>query len=102
METKEIEQDGKLILQVSGEIDGINVDDFENVLNSAVGKTDSLTLDLKELEYVSSAALRVFLTTQKKLKQRGDEMVLINVNEEVMDIFTVTGFVKLLNIKSGE
>ena len=68
METKEINSEGELILQVSGEIDG-------------------------------TAGLRVFLTMQKKLRQRGDDMILKNVSSDVMDIFSVTGFVKLLNIK---
>lgn len=99
METKEITQDGGLVFFVSGEIDGTNVDTFEQKINAAAEKTDTLTVDLVDLEYVSSAGLRVFLTMQKKMKQLGHVMSIRNVNSEVMDIFTVTGFVKLLNIE---
>ncbi|MBO4395921.1 MAG: STAS domain-containing protein [Eubacterium sp.] len=98
METREEQENGMLTLFVSGEIDGTNVDDFEKALQSAVERTENLRLDLSDLEYVSSTGLRVFLTTQKKVKQLGNHMELANVNEEVMDIFSVTGFVKLLNI----
>ena len=98
METREMNEDGKNVLYISGEIDGTNVDEFEAQLNAFAEKSDEIQLNLSELEYVSSTGLRVFLTVQKKVKQRGCLMELTNVNEEVMDIFTVTGFVKLLNI----
>ncbi|HAK58433.1 MAG TPA: anti-sigma factor antagonist [Lachnospiraceae bacterium] len=99
MEINEVSQDGTIMLCISGEIDGTNVDEFENRVNDAADRTSSLVLDLGNLEYVSSAGLRVFLTLQKKVKQRGDSVIIKNVNEEVMDIFSVTGFVKLLNIE---
>ena len=100
MEIKEENQGGNITLYVSGEIDGTNVDEFEEQVNEAADKTESLSLDLTDLEYVSSAGLRVFLTLQKKVKQMGNEVVIRNVNEEVMEIFSVTGFVKLLNIEA--
>ena len=99
MEINEVSQDGTIMLSISGEIDGTNVDEFENRVSDAADRTSSLVLDLGNLEYVSSAGLRVFLTLQKKVKQRGDSVIIKNVNEEVMDIFSVTGFVKLLNIE---
>ena len=99
MEINEVSQDGTIMLSISGEIDGTNVDEFENRVSDAADRTSSLVLDLGNLEYVSSAGLRVFLTLQKKVKQRGDTVIIKNVNEEVMDIFSVTGFVKLLNIE---
>ena len=99
MEINEASQDGTIVLSISGEIDGTNVDEFENRVSDAADRTSSLVLDLGNLEYVSSAGLRVFLTLQKKVKQRGDSLIIKNVNEEVRDIFSVTGFVKLLNIE---
>ena len=99
MEIREENQGDSITLFISGEIDGTNVDEFEEQVNGAAEKTQCLSLDLSDLEYVSSAGLRVFLTLQKKVKQMGNEVVLRNVNEEVMEIFSVTGFVKLLNIE---
>ncbi len=99
MEIREENHDGTIELYISGEIDGTNVGDFEETVSAAADKTNDLVLDLGELDYVSSTGLRVFLTTQKKMRQRGAKVVIRHVKKEVMSIFTVTGFVKLLNIE---
>ena len=57
-----------------------------------------LTFDLEALDYVSSAGLRVLLSAQKIMNKQG-EMTVRNVNDAVMDVFEVTGFVDLLNIE---
>lgn len=100
MEIKEKSEGGIIILKISGEIDGSNVGDFEKALRHAAGRTDRLVLDLEDLEYVSSAGLRAFLIIQKEMKKAEHTMTIKNVNDEVMGIFMVTGFVKLLNIET--
>ena len=79
----------------------LNVNDIneieEELLKEVEGVKD-LTFDMKELEYISSAGLRVLLQMQKMMKDRGS-MVIRNTNEEVMGIFKVTGFVRLLNFE---
>ncbi len=85
-------------LFVSGEVDGSNVADFEKAVMATIPETSHLILDLKDLEYVSSAGLRVFLMSQKRQIAAGNTMIIRNVNEDVMEIFSITGFVKLLNI----
>lgn len=99
MEIKRQELGDKEIIRLIGEIDGSNVDSFEAAMTEASQKCSELEVDLEKLEYVSSAGLRVFLITEKQMKQDGKEMIIKNVGEEIMDIFTVTGFVKLLNIE---
>ncbi|MBQ4482932.1 MAG: STAS domain-containing protein [Lachnospiraceae bacterium] len=99
MDIKETSEGGIIILKVSGEIDGSNVLDFEHTLKHAAERTDRLVLDLENLEYVSSAGLRAFLIIQKEMKKEDHTMTIKHVNEEVMGIFMVTGFVKLLNIE---
>ena len=99
MDIKETSEGGIIILKVSGEIDGSNVLDFEHNVNHAADRTDRLVLDLEDLEYVSSAGLRAFLVIQKEMKKEQHTMTIMHVNDEVMGIFTVTGFVKLLNIE---
>lgn len=99
MEIKKQELSEKIIIKLVGEIDGSNVDSFEETMKAASEKGTDLEIDLKELEYISSAGLRVFLITEKQMKQSGHKMVLKNVGDEIMDIFTVTGFVKLLDIE---
>jgi anti-sigma B factor antagonist len=60
--------------------------------------TKNLVLDFKKLEYISSAGLRVLLGAQKKMQKIG-AMKLINVREEAMEVFEMTGFADLLTIE---
>ncbi|MBO6229137.1 MAG: STAS domain-containing protein [Ruminiclostridium sp.] len=90
--------DGKTMnIELIGEIDSMNVTEIEEKLLKEVEGVTDMTFDLKELEYISSAGLRMLLQMQKMMKTQGN-MVVINTNEEVMEIFKVTGFVRLLNI----
>ena len=97
MEIKK-EMDGDTaVVYVSGEVDSANVTDFEEVLLTATEGEEKVTIDLTDFEYISSTGLRVLLMMQKKYG-RGDALMIRNVNDEVMDIFDVTGFTKLLHI----
>jgi anti-sigma B factor antagonist len=60
--------------------------------------TSSVTLDLKELDYISSAGLGILLANQKRLKSQGNGLKLINLNKFIGDIFMYTGFDKLFEI----
>lgn len=60
--------------------------------------TELLTMDLSELDYVSSAGLRVLLSAHKSMKKQGGSMVVRGVNEEVQEVFTITGFSEILTI----
>ncbi len=92
----EFERSGDhLTVRLSGEITYENAPQIIEKLFIETDGITELTFDLKELEYVSSNGLRIFLMYQKLLK---DNMCIKNVSEEVMEIFRVTGFVKLLNI----
>ena len=84
-------------VKISGKIDANNAKQFENeLLAAAVGS--NVILDAGELEYISSAGLRVLL---KLKKQSGGEVNVINVSPEVYDIFDVTGFTNILNVKKA-
>ena len=89
-----------ITISVIGEVDGSNVKDLEFALKSALEKATNLVIDLAQLEYVSSAGLRVFLLIRKMTEIVGQSMVIRNVTEDVMEIFTVTGFVNLLTIET--
>ncbi|MBQ9385124.1 MAG: STAS domain-containing protein [Ruminiclostridium sp.] len=90
--------DGKTLnVELIGEVDSMNVGDIEEALLREVEGVTELNFDLNELEYISSAGLRVLLQMQKMMKTQGT-MTIKNVNDDVMDIFKVTGFVRLLNI----
>lgn len=90
--------DGKTMnVKLIGEIDSMNVTEIEEKLIKEVEGVTDITFDLQQLEYISSAGLRMLLQMQKTMKTQGN-MTIKNVNEEVMEIFKVTGFVRLLNI----
>lgn len=91
-------QDGSVLtVSLSGEIDSMNTPELEERLIKEIDGVKELIFDFKDLEYISSAGLRVLLTMQKTMKSQGS-MVIKNTNEEVMEIFKVTGFVRLLNL----
>ena len=89
----------ELTLFIVGRIDTITSQDLENQINDEMGKFDSLILDFNDLEYISSAGLRVLIAAQKKLKQDEIPMSIKNVNDAISEIFRMSGFDKILTIK---
>ena len=72
--------------------------DLERELKDSLDGVTALTMDLKELEYISSAGLRVLLSAQKVMNRQGT-MVVKNASEIVKEIFEVTGFTDILTIE---
>ena len=95
----ERKEDGSaLYLAPEGRLDTTTAPELEQVLRSALDGVTELTLDFQKLSYISSAGLRVLLSTQKTMNRQGT-MKLIHVNETIMEIFDVTGFVDILTIE---
>jgi anti-sigma B factor antagonist len=92
---------GQLIsLAFSGRLDTITSSKFtEEIENIKIQNGNEIILDFKNLDYISSAGLGAILTAQKQVTALNATMAIINVNEIVNDIFTITGFSKFLNIK---
>jgi len=89
----------ELTIKVETRIDTVTAPDFENEINDEMGKFDSLIIDFSELEYISSAGLRVLIATQKKLKPENIPMTITNVNDTINEIFRMSGFDKILKIE---
>ena len=87
------------VASVEGRLDAVSAPELESELSTVIndGQT-SLILDLSRLEYVSSAGLRVILTTAKKLKTVQGKLALCNLQETVMQIFEISGFCSILTI----
>lgn len=99
MQIKKNKAESKLTLSPIGRLDTVTSSEFESeIKNSLDDSINELVLDLAELDYVSSAGLRVILATHKTMSQKGG-MSLKNVNEGVMEIFNMTGFSGILDIK---
>lgn len=89
----------ELTIIVEGRIDTITSQDLEKEINSEIGNFESLVMDFTDLEYISSAGLRVLISTQKKLKPENIPFVIKNVNDTVNEIFRMSGFDKILTIE---
>ena len=97
--TIEIKRDSNtLTIELVGRLDTTTAPALERSINENVENTTNLVLDLKGLEYISSAGLRVLLSSQKKMQKNGS-MKLRNVCQEVMDVFDMTGFADILVIE---
>ncbi len=90
--------EGKLCVALEGRLDTTTAPQLEEALKSALDGVTELELDLKELVYISSAGLRVLLAAQKVMNKQGS-MVILNANEDLMEIFEVTGFTDILTIR---
>ena len=88
----------ELVLEITGRVDTITAPALDKTINENLEGLKTLILDLKSLEYISSAGLRVLLSAQKKMQQLG-VMKVINVCELVMEVFEMTGFADILNIE---
>ena len=86
------------IVQVNGRLDATTAPVLESTLCKEIEGIQNLILDLKDLTYISSAGLRVLLSTQKKMQKIGS-MTVKNVCPQVMEILEITGFADILTIE---
>ena len=92
-------QDGKkLTIALEGKLDTITAPDFEASVRESIDGVEELVFDLASLEYITSAGLRVLLSAQKTMNEQG-AMKVVNVNEDINEVFEVTGFSDFLNIE---
>ena len=87
-----------LELELVGRLDTTTAPALEAELKANIGDSTRLVLDFTRLEYLSSAGLRVILAAQKVMNRQGS-MVIKNVNETIMEVFEITGFVDILTIE---
>ena len=88
----------ELTAVIEGRLDTLAAPELEETLEPELEETEKLIFDFAELEYISSTGLRVLLSAMKTMDEQG-EMIIRNVRPEVMEVFTITGFVDFLNIE---
>ena len=86
------------VIELVGRLDTTTAPALDKTISEDIGDTKNLVLDIKGLEYISSAGLRVLLCAQQKMQKRGS-MKVTNVCEAVMDVFEMTGFADILVIE---
>jgi anti-sigma B factor antagonist len=86
------------VIRIVGRLDTITAPNLDKIINEELGDTKNLVMDMKGLEYISSAGLRVLLSAQKKMQKIGS-MKVTGVCEAVMDVLEMTGFADILVIE---
>lgn len=95
-----VEKNGdKLFITPEGRIDSVTAPEFGQKIDENIEGVKNLTLDFINLPYISSAGLRVLLSTHKRMKETNGQMKLINVSEVVMEVFNITGFADIFQIE---
>ncbi|AUB56114.1 MULTISPECIES: STAS domain-containing protein [Methanobacterium] len=101
MNIEKTREGNKLTIKLDGRLDTNTAPELEKELKEALPGVGDLVFDFSDLKYISSAGLRLILSTQKTMNQQGT-LVIENVNDMVMEIFETTGFSDVLTIKETE
>lgn len=99
MKIKTAKNNDTLTISVEGKIDSATAPEFESTVKKEISKCSDLVFDFKKLDYISSAGLRILLGAQKLMG--GHAMKVVNVNDSVYEIFEITGFSLILDIKKA-
>ena len=91
-------EDARLTVTLEGRLDTTTAPDLEKNLQESIQSVEELVMNFEKLDYISSAGLRVLLSAQKIMNKQGG-MKLCHVNENIMEIMEVTGFVDILTIE---
>ena len=99
IETDINEEQGRIFMKIEGRLDTKTAPELEKEVNKTVEKISSLIMDFTELEYISSAGLRVLLRTHKAMKAKKGSLIIRGANEEIQEVFTITGFSDILKLE---
>ena len=95
-----LQKEQESVVRIAGELDTIatteQADDLQQVLNIA---DKTLVMDCSELEYISSAGLRFFMQLKRESEAKGGSIRITNMNEDVADIFRMSGFKNIFQIE---
>ena len=97
--TKNI-KDSELDIQLRGRLDTSTAPQLEEEIKHSINGIKTFILDLKDLEYMSSAGLRIILSAQKTMNKQG-KLIIRNVNDTIMEVFEMTGFADILSIEQS-
>ena len=89
----------ELLITLKGELNTTTAPELEKVIDSELKGVTTLIFEFADLRYLSSAGLRVLLVAQKIMNKQG-KMIVRHPNEDVMDVFDITGFVNVLTIEN--
>ena len=88
-----------LVIKADGRIDGLNARQFQEDLTAEISEKDNtLILNFESLSYISSAGIRVILTTAKMLQRRRGRLALCSLTDSVREIFEISGFDQIIPV----
>ena len=97
MEIKKVSEGTALTVHLSGRLDAVTALELDKNLSATLGNVTDLTIDLADLEYISSAGLRTLLKLQKRMDKQGS-MKIRNIRQNVREVLDMTGFSDFLTI----
>ena len=98
MQIDQLKEGSTLTMKVSDRLDTMTAPQLESEITGHLDGITEFIMDFTDLEYISSAGLRVLLVTSKMMKGKG-RFVIRNINETVREIFEVTGFLDILTVE---
>lgn len=93
------QENGTVVLDIAGRLDTVTASELDNAVKPYIGKCEILVFNCEKLQYVSSAGLRVVLSTHKQVTASGGRFIVRNLNPEVKSVFDLTGFSRVLVIE---
>jgi anti-anti-sigma factor len=97
------EKDGILRMSIAGRLDAVSAVEADREFNKVFDEGgDKLLVNLKELEYISSAGLRVLLVVAKRMQQKGGKVCLCCLADNVKEVFEISGFSSIFKIFESE
>lgn len=102
MEIQTKKETNASVVTITGRLDAVTAPDYENKFDAlmAAGETGFI-IDFAQLEYISSAGLRVLLATSKRLKGKGGQIIFANISGIVMEVFTMSGFSNIFQLHNS-
>lgn len=101
MTVEEVKTESGIQLDVEGKVDSNSYVQFQDQILKSFQKTNNVVVNLEKTAYISSAGLRALFLGHKTATSKGGSMKIINVNDQIMDVFRVTGFDKTLDIRKA-
>ena len=103
MEIEVKDKDDVKVIAFSGELDSTNAAEVDKELNEIISDgSDNIVINFGDLEYISSAGLRILLGIAKSLKADGGSLKLCNLNDVVQEVFDISGFSTIFDLYSTE
>ena len=99
MEIKHMLKDGNMAVAIDGEINTLTAPELRDFLDLHISEVKNIIFDFKNVEYISSAGLRILLKTQLDLRKKSGKLMLKNLSPAIAEVFRLSGFDKTMDVE---